>query len=78
MQVTERAIDSLRAVRSVNVESDLVRMIAEHYSLSVEEALRAYYETDLADRIASNENGEQFLDSTYLFDEFLRQASDEK
>lgn len=74
INVTNKTLEALKDLRAVNVESDLVRLVAEHFDVPVEDALRLYYESELSEAIASNRHGEQYLDASYLFEEFIKQA----
>ena len=58
----------LEQIYQENLEERLIRYLAASRGLSLEEAMKAYYSSKLADKIHRGENGVQYLDYKILAD----------
>lgn len=71
MEVTESTVKNLEDFLIERQEADIVACLAEKMNASSEEALTAYYESDLASLIEQGDLGIQYLSPEYLADEIL-------
>lgn len=51
-----------------HLEEDIIFCLSEHHNIPVEDAMKIYYNSRLADRIHKGEYGIQYLDYTVLAD----------
>ena len=75
MTVTRETIEQVEALRRVNLETDIVQVLAERYGLKPEEALSKYYESELSGMVDRNDFGVQYLDARYLVDQMFPDPS---
>ena len=71
MVVTAKTLEGLADIRQANLEADITAELASRLGISPKEALEKYYSSPIADMVAKNEYGVQYLDAKYLVDELL-------
>lgn len=68
MEMTAEKDAILEEILRVDLASDIVCLLAEQRNLSAEEALKLYYESDLARMIDTNTGGVLYDTAEYLID----------
>lgn len=68
MKMTAEIDAELDEILRVELVSDIVCLLAEQKNLSAEEALKLYYESELARMIDTNKGGVLYDTATYLVD----------
>ncbi len=56
----------LEQIYQENLEEDIISYLAKEKNISLEEAMKEYYASKLADQISRGENGIQYLDPKVL------------
>ncbi len=62
----------LEQIYQENLEEDIISYLAKEKKISLEEAMKEYYESKLADQISRGENGIQYLDHKVLAQVLLK------
>lgn len=71
IEVTERTVEELPAIRLTSLEAQIVECIAERLGLSPSDAMRFYFSSKMAGEIEQNLYGMQYLDAKYLADAII-------
>lgn len=66
MTITPQTLSELETLRKEHLESDLITLIAEQYSLSAADAMKLYYSSQLSQQVADGSYGIEQLDVRYL------------
>lgn len=63
--------DSLKAIYKQNLETDIIKYLAEVKKIELRRAFDIYYSSRLAEQIARGENGIENLDARYLVEDLI-------
>lgn len=75
MNVSRSTIENLDSFLKEHQEADVISLIAKQLCASADEALAIYFGSPISAMIENGEHGTQFLPSSYLAEEVMKNSS---